>query len=115
MTTPVGNEAARRRLARALVFVHEHDGGRVPTDVSVEVEALMLAGRAMDFAARLKDFSASSLNHAVVTEFAKQAALGERALLKTALPALKAADVGAYTDDGQAGRRSPRHAPSCKP
>lgn len=94
---------ASRRLGRAVVFVHEHDTGQIPQDVAVEVEALLTAGKAMDFAARLKDFSSSQLTPAVVTEFAKQAGLGQHALVQVALPALRAADVVAYTtgSDGQ--------------
>lgn len=99
MTAVPSSSAARRRLGRALVFVHQHDAGQIPHEVAVEVEALMLAGRAMDLAARLKGFDSARLNHAVVVEFAKQAGLGEGALLQTALPALKAADIVAYTTD----------------
>lgn len=79
------------------MFVHEHDTGQIPQDVAVEVEALLAAGRAMDFAARLKDFPATQLVSSVVAEFAKQAGIGERALLREVLPALQAADVIAYS------------------
>jgi hypothetical protein len=87
----------KRRLGRAVVFVHQHDKGQIPQNVAAEVEALLTAGRAMDLAARIKDFESSQLTPAVVTEFAKQAGIGANALLQVVLPALKAADVIGYT------------------
>ena len=84
-----------------MVFVHEHDSGQIPQDVAVEAEALLAAGRAMDFAARLKSFPPSQLTSAVVTEFAKQAGIGKHALLQVVLPALKAADVIAYSTNNE--------------
>lgn len=80
-----------------MVFVHEHDTGQIPQPVAVEIEALLTAGKAMDFAARLKSFPSSQLTPAVVTEFAKQAGLGRQALTQVVLPALKGADVIGYT------------------
>ncbi len=91
--------AAKRRLGRAVVFVHEHDTGQIPRPVTVEVEALLMAGKAMDLAARLKNFSSPQLTPAVVTEFAKQSGIGQRELLQSALPALKQADVIGYTSN----------------
>lgn len=102
MSGPTSSNVAQRRLGRAVVFVHQHDTGQIPQDVAVEVEALLAAGKAMDFAARLKNFTAAQLTPAVVAEFAKQAGVGERALLRDVLPALKAADVIDYsTNSGQ--------------
>lgn len=99
---PPASTATTRRLGRAIVFVHEHDAGEIPQNVAVEIEAVLSAGRAMDFAARLKDFGSARLTHAVVTDFAKQAGLGQQALLQVVLPALKAADVIDYaTVDGR--------------
>lgn len=95
--TQSASSATNRRLGRAVVFVHEHDTGRIPQDVAVEAEALLTAGKAMDFAARLKDFGSSQLTPALVAEFAKQAGIGKHALLQVVLPALKAADVVGYT------------------
>ena len=88
---------SRRRLGRSVVFVHQHDTGHISQEVAVEVEALLAAGRAMDFAARLKDFGTARLTAPVITEFAKQAGIGERALIRDILPALKVADVVDYT------------------
>ena len=82
-----------------MVFVHEHDTGQIPRPVTVEVEALLMAGKAMDLAARLKNFSSPQLTPAVVTEFAKQSGIGQRELLQSALPALKQADVIGYTSN----------------
>lgn len=100
--TQSATSITNRRLGRAVVFVHEHDKGQLPQNVTVEIEALLTAGRAMDVAARLKNFDPSQLTPAVVTEFAKQAGIGRRALLQVVLPALKAADVIGYTvNNGQ--------------
>lgn len=106
MSRPYGSAATERRLGRALVHLHQHDDGRIPQDVAVEVESLLTAGRAMDLAARLKDQSAASLNERVVSEFAKRAGIGRPALMGTVLPALKSADVIDYqfTSDGQLNR-----------
>lgn len=96
------NPATTRRLGRSIVFVHEHDTGQIQQNVAVEIDALLTAGRAMDFAARLKDFGSAQLTTAVVTDFAKQAGIGQPALLQVVLPALKAADVVGYaTTNGQ--------------
>ncbi|MFV1992164.1 MAG: hypothetical protein ACC652_15635, partial [Acidimicrobiales bacterium] len=84
-------------LGRGVVFMHEHDTGHIPRDVATEIESLLTAGRAMDFAARLKDFPAAQLTSAVVEEFAKQSGIGARALVRDVLPVLQAADVLAYT------------------
>jgi hypothetical protein len=82
--------------------VHEHDTGQIPQQVAVEVDSLLVAGRAMDFAARLKNFASSQLTPSVVTEFAKQAGIAPRELLQVVAPALRAADVIGYTSsDGQ--------------
>ncbi len=96
MAGPVKVDAVTRRLGRAVVFIHQHDNGQIPQDVAVEIEALLAAGRAMDFAARLKNFAPDQLTPAVATEFAKQAGIGANALIASILPALKAADVLDY-------------------
>lgn len=89
--------AARRRLGRALVYVHQHDTPDLDPNVAVELEGVLTAGRAMDFAARLKDFKTSALTPAVVIEFAKLAKIGQRALMHDVLPVLEKADVVSYT------------------
>ena len=73
------------------------DNGQIPQTTAVEIEPLLLAGRAMDFAARLKGFSASQLVPTVVNNFAKMAGIGPSSLVTQVLPVLKAADVISYT------------------
>lgn len=43
-----------KRLGRAVVFVHQHDHKITDPLVRAEVEVLLLTGKAMDLAARLK-------------------------------------------------------------
>lgn len=87
-----------RRLGRAVAFVHMADDGRIPQATAVEIEPLLLAGRAMDFAARLKGFSPAQLTTGVVTDFAKLAGIGPYSLTTHILPALKGADVADFTE-----------------
>ena len=91
------SQQQQRRLGRAVAFVHMADAGQIPRETAVEIEPLLLAGRAMDFAARLKDFSTRRLTPAVVEDFAKMAGIGPRSLLTHILPVLKDADVLDYT------------------
>lgn len=74
------------------------DNGSIPLSVSTDIEALLLAGKAMDFAARLKDFTTANLTWAVVTGFARAAHIGQLTLTSQVLPALKRADVVDYTE-----------------
>ncbi len=85
--------AHRRRLGRAVAFVHMADNGQIPPITAAEIEPLLLAGRAMDFAARLKDFKPSQLTREVVENFAKTAGIGPVSLLTHILPVLKRTDV----------------------
>lgn len=89
-----------RRLGRAVAFVHMADDGRIPQTTAAEIEPLLLAGKAMDFAARLKGFKAAQLTPDVVEDFAKMAGIGRPSLLNPILPALKKADVVDYTISG---------------
>ena len=93
----IGMDARRRRLGRAVAWLHMADNGGIPPTTAAEIESLLLAGRAMDFVARLKDFSTSHLTTAVVENFAKMAGIGPTSLLTQILPALKNADVIGYT------------------
>ena len=92
--------AHRRRLGRAVAFVHMADNGQIPPITAAEIEPLLLAGRAMDFAARLKDFKPSQLTREVVENFAKTAGIGPVSLLTHILPVLKRTDVVNYTSSG---------------
>jgi len=95
-----GDEA--KRLGRAVVFVHQHDQKITDPRIRAEVESLLLTGKAMDFAARLKGHqSLVTLTHDLVHQYAKYAGLGSLELTNTVLPALKRADLIDYTLDPQ--------------
>jgi hypothetical protein len=84
------------------VFVHQHDQKITNPLARAEVEILLLTGRAMDFAARLKGHqSLVALTHDLVHQYAKYAGLGSLELTTTVLPALKRADLIDYTLDPQ--------------
>ncbi len=76
------------------------DDGRIPLTTAAEIEPLLFAGKAMDFAARLKDFKAAQLTPDLVEDFAKMAGIGRPSLLNPILPALKRADVVDFTTSG---------------
>lgn len=89
-----------RRLGRAVVFVHQHDHKITDPLVRAEVEVLLLTGKAMDFAARLRGHERFVvLTHQLVLEYAKHAGLGVRELTNTVLPALKQAGLVEYRLD----------------
>jgi hypothetical protein len=91
-----------KRLGRAIVFVHQHDQKIVNPLTRAEVEVLLLTGRAMDFAARIKGHQALvPLTHELVYQYAKYAGLGAVELTTTVLPALQKADLIDYTADPQ--------------
>lgn len=88
-----------KRLGRAIVFVHQHDHKIVDPLVRSQVEVLLLAGRAMDLAARLKGHhNLVALTHELVQQYAQHAGIGGLELMNTVLlPALKRADLIDYT------------------
>jgi hypothetical protein len=89
-----------KRLGRAVVFVHQHDHKITDPLVRAEVEILLLTGKAMDFAARLKGHqSLVVLTHKLVVSYAKHAGLGGLELTNTVLPALKNAGLIDYHID----------------
>ncbi len=89
-----------KRLGRAVVFVHQHDHKITDPLVRAEVEILLLTGKAMDFAARLKGHqSLVVLTHELVVSYAKHAGLGGLELTNTVLPALKNAGLIDYRID----------------
>jgi hypothetical protein len=91
-----------KRLGRAIVFVHQHDPKITNPLTRAEVEILLLTGRAMDFAARLKGHQALvTLTHELVHKYAKYAGLGALELTNTVLPALKKADLIDYSVNPQ--------------
>src|SRR6266536_2220233 len=81
-----------RRLGRAVLFVHQQDGLVADRLVRAELETLFLAGRAMDFAARLREHG-QHLTPALAIHYAKLAAIGLGELGIRVLPVLKAVGV----------------------
>lgn len=99
-TRPAGDDA--KRLGRAVVFVHQHDAQIVSPQLRAEIEILLLTGRAMDFAARIKGHEQLvALTHELVHGYGKYAGLGGYELINTVLPKLKAADLIDYRLDNQ--------------
>lgn len=91
-----------KRLGRAIVFVHQHDEKIQGPLVRAEVEILLLTGKAMDFAARLKGhYKLVILTHDLVLKYAQQAGIGGLELMSTVLPALKRAGLIDYGVDTQ--------------
>jgi len=91
-----------KRLGRAVVFVHQHESKIANPLVRAQVEVLLLTGRAMDFAARLKGHhDLIPLTAAIVAQYGKFAGLGPIELRNTVLPALKQADLLDYMTDVQ--------------
>ena len=100
-TVSEGLEVAhRRRLGWVIAFVYMADNGGIPPTTSAEIEPLLLAGKTMDYAARLKGFKAAQLTPDVVENFAKMAGIGRPSLLNPTLPTLKKADVVSFTTSG---------------
>lgn len=93
-----------KRLGRAVVFVHQHEHKISDSLVRAEVEVLLLTGRAMDLAVRLRGHRGFvPLTHELVVGYARHAGIGPRDLLTTVLPALKNANLIDYRVDA-AGR-----------
>jgi hypothetical protein len=95
------------RLGRAVVFVHQHDPKIADQGTRAEVEVLLLTGKAMDFAARIKGHrSLVVLTHDLIVRYAGYAGLGRLELINTVLPALKRANLIDYTigADGRIAR-----------
>ncbi|MET8763088.1 hypothetical protein [Lentzea sp. NPDC004782] len=89
-----------KRLGRAIAFVHQHEPNVTSPFVKAEIEILLLTGRAMDFAARLKGYNSFiRLPSEMVFQFAQFAGLGRHELQQVVLPALKRANIVDYTVD----------------
>lgn len=85
MTRPAGDDA--KRLGRAVVFVHQHAAQIRSPQLRAEIEILLLTGRAMDFATRIKGHEQLvMLSHELVHEDAKYALLGGFEMTHTVLP-----------------------------
>jgi hypothetical protein len=89
-----------KRLGRAIAFVHEHEPMINSPLVRAEIEVLLLTGRAMDFAARLRGHhNLLPLTGDIVRKYASFAGLGPRELNQAVLPALRAAGILDYQVD----------------
>ncbi|MFF2677665.1 hypothetical protein ACFVRT_13900 [Arthrobacter koreensis] len=98
--TTAGDEA--KRLGRAVVFVHQHGHKITDPHVRAEIETLLLTGKAMDFAARLKGHQTFlSLTHELIQRYARFAGLGSLELSNTVLPSLKQAGLVDYSLNAQ--------------
>ncbi|GID29141.1 hypothetical protein [Paractinoplanes brasiliensis] len=89
-----------KRLGRAVVFVHQHDHKITDPLVRSQIEVLLITGRAMDLAARLRghqDFV--PLTHELVVGYAGYASIGTLELFTIVLPALKNANLIDYRVD----------------
>lgn len=84
-----------RRLGRSVARIHqaEHVIGEA---FKPSLEAIILAGKSMDFVSRVHGFG-TTLTPAALEMFAINAGLGRQALHSVVLPALKAANVADYT------------------
>ncbi|WP_198954430.1 hypothetical protein [Kineosporia sp. R_H_3] len=82
--------------------MHQHDRKITDPLVRAEVEVLLLTGKAMDFAARLKGHQpVFNLTHELVHRYARYVGLGALELTSTVLPALKRAGLVEYALDQQ--------------
>jgi hypothetical protein len=98
MDEPGRDEA--KRLGRAVAFVHQHDHKIIDPLIRADIEVLLLTGKAMDLAARLKGHERLVvLTHELVLRYARYAGLGQLELINTVLPALKTAGLIDYTMD----------------
>ena len=71
-----------------MVIVHQHDGRILEPLVRAEVEILLLTGKAMDFATRLRGHGTIvTLTHELILRYAAYAGIGQHELVATVLPA----------------------------
>ena len=90
-----GVSTVQRRIGRAVIFVHQQDPLVKDNAVRAEVETVLHAGRAMDFAARLREHR-QNLSVQQAYEYATLAGIGRRELLSLVLPVLEAVDIVSY-------------------
>jgi hypothetical protein len=93
-----GVDVTRKRLGRAVLFVLQQDPVISDKLVRADIDTLLFAGRAMDFASRLQGFHRGATPE-LARQYARLAGLGDRELCQRALPLLKQADVIEYTVD----------------
>lgn len=92
-----GVNGSDRRLGRAVTRVHQASRA-IDQSLRPRLEALLHAGEAMDFVARIHGFK-DPLSASALEAFAMQAGIGRQLLHGTVLPALKAANVADYALD----------------
>lgn len=95
VTNQTSADATRRRLGRSVMFVLQQAPVIHDNLVRADIETILLAGRAMDFASRLQGYG-STASAEIAYGYGRLAGLGQRELLQV-LPVLKAADVIDYT------------------
>jgi len=100
MTTPdpAVQDQANRRLGRAVLFLWQQASLVSDPILRADIDALLGAGQAMDFATRLKGHNRID-NGELIKTYAKFAGIAERHLIKDVLPALQAADVLTFQVD----------------
>jgi hypothetical protein len=87
-------DITRRRLGRAVLFVLQQSPVISDNLVRTDIDTILLAGRAMDFVARLQGYE-SSATAEIAASYARLAGLSTREL-RQVLPVLKGADVIDY-------------------
>jgi hypothetical protein len=92
-----GVNGSDRRLGRAVTRVHQASRA-IDQSLRPRLEALLHAGEAMDFVARIHGFK-DPLSASALEAFAMQAGIGRQLFHGTLLPALKAANVVDYALD----------------
>jgi hypothetical protein len=100
-----GLDASARRLGRAVLFILQQDPVIQDNVVRADIDTILLAGRAMDFAARLQGHGRTAAPELALS-YARLAGLSGRELGQRALPILKQADVIDYglSPDGHLNR-----------
>ncbi len=100
MPDTTSSDATRRRLGRAVLFILQQDLAIQDHVVRADIDTLLLAGRAMDFASRLQGHGRHATPD-LALDYARLAGLSAREL-RHVLPLLKQADVIDYevTADG---------------
>ncbi|MGY2084848.1 hypothetical protein [Blastococcus sp. SYSU DS0539] len=89
------------RLGRALIYIHHQEPLIREPLVSAAMETLLVAGRSMDFASRLRGHG-RGLTGDLATQYAAHAGIGTLQLRGQVLPALKTAGIVDYRTDGAA-------------
>ena len=95
MSDTSADGATRRRLGRAVLFILQQEPVITDNVVRADIDTLLLAGRAMDFASRLQGYGQSATPE-LARRYARPAGVSDRELRQRILPVLKQADVIDY-------------------